>query len=67
VKAQYQGRSPLPWDPVERVSESVLEVYSFAGTVAHRPWFVRLANTLENIERKGLKVSVVPGEVSSDG
>lgn len=47
----YSSRGILPWDPTDHVTRSALEVFSFAGTVANRPWYVRLANATEDIKR----------------
>lgn len=51
VKATYQSRGVLPWNPTEHQTESVLEVGSFAGTVAHELPLITIQRELEKIRR----------------
>jgi len=51
ITARYESRAVFPWDPTDHTTKSFVEVYSFAGTTAHRAWYVRQANAAEGIER----------------
>lgn len=51
LTATYESRGVLPWNPTEHRTESVIEVDSFAGTVAHELPLVSVHRELEKIRQ----------------
>ena len=51
ITATYESRGVLPWNPTEHMTESVVEVDSFAGTVAHELPLISIQRELAKIRQ----------------